>query len=307
MARAPTTPPERVEATRGEKIMFPADGITKAQLVTYYDRVAEAALDHMRDRPISLKRFPDGIEEEGFFQKRVEDHYPGWIGRVTVRTADGRMTQPVIENSQTLAYLADQGTIEFHGSLARVRDIEKPDRLILDLDPPGGTGAGDRAKWSPLLVETALEARALFRDLGAEAFVMSSGSRGLHVMLPLDARTGFEAVAEFARDLAGRLAEAAPKDRTVEQRKAARGERLFIDWLRNHYGQTSILPYSLRALPGAPVATPLEWDELRRDYDPQRIRLTTLFRRLGQRRDPWRNAARTPANAERLAAALRAL
>lgn len=295
--------PERIEPSHPDKAIFPEDGIDKAALVDYYSRVGDRLLAHFAGRPLSLKRAPDGIGGESFFQKRVADHFPDWLPRVEVPIEGGSMAQPVVRRAQDLAWLADQGAVEFHGALSPAEAPDRPDRLILDFDPPSKADdeAGRRA-WAVALVDAARRARDLLHRLDAPAFVMSSGSRGLHVLTPLDGTCDFEASRALARALAERLAADDPARLTTAQRKADRGARLFVDWLRNGYGQTTVLPYSLRALPGAPVAAPLDWDELSDDFDPQRITRASLFRRLGQRADPWANLYKDNGKRRRLSA-----
>jgi len=296
-------PPEAIEPSNPDKLFFPAAGIDKAAVVDYYARVGKELLAHYASRPLSLKRAPDGVDGAVFFQKRVADHYPDWLDRVAVPIEGGAMVQPTADRWQALAWLADQGAVEFHGALSRADALDAPDRLILDFDPPSdATDADDRRRWMAAIVSAARAARDLLAQLDAPAYVMTTGSRGLHLLVPLDGRSDFETSRALASALAERLTADDPDRLTVAQRKADRGARVFVDWLRNAYGQTTILPYSLRAVPGAPVAAPLDWDELSTSMDPQRVTLGSLFRRLGQREDPWADLYGAHAKRRRLSA-----
>jgi len=290
-----------IEISNPDKVLFPGAGITKADMAGYYRDVAETMLPHARGRALTLHRFPDGIRKQGFIQQKRSDHFPDWVDGVTVARAGkkgGRIEHAVCNNQATLVYLADQGVVTFHGWLSRVDKIGNPDKLIFDLDPPHGDDFG-------AVVKGARRVRHLMEALGMTPYVMTTGSKGLHVVAPLDARTGFDEVRDLARAMARYLAERYPDELTVEQRKNKRRGRLYLDTLRNSWGQTTVLPYSLRAKPGAPAATPLEWDELaRRNIGPQHYALRNMQRRLGQRGDPWADIQRHKKSVE---AARRAL
>ncbi len=272
----------RLSLKRLDKVLFPArDGapaITKGEVVDYYARIAETALPHLRGRPMSLQRCPDGIDD-CFFQKQVPDHVPDWVARARLPAEQGEVDYLQLEEAAALVYMANQGAVALHAGLSRVDRPQRPDRLIFDLDPPGEDF--DTVRWAAGALRVALEERDL------PSFVMTTGSRGLHVVVPLDRSAGFDTARAFARGLAEELAEAHPERLTVEQRKDKRGRRLFLDVLRNAYGQTTIAPYSLRTKPGAPVATPLDWDELTAELRPDGWRLANIFRRLAQKPDPW--------------------
>jgi len=284
-------------ASRRDKILFPGDGLTKGDLIDYYARIAPHMLPHLRDRPLTLRRFPDGIGETGFFQKAAGEHYPDWIPRATVAKAGGTVTHPLCADRDDLRYLADQAAIELHVWLARLDRPHHPDRLVFDLDPPGDDFAP--------VVHAARALRSHLDDLGLAAFVMTTGSRGLHVTLPLDRGADCDRVRAFAHGLAARMADESPDAFTVAQRKAERGDRVYLDVMRNAYAQTGVAPYSVRAKPGAPVATPLAWRELDDPrLHPRRYHLRNIFRRLGQRDCPWRDIDR---HAQSLDAAMRGL
>lgn len=273
--------PHVAEVSNPDKVFYPEAGITKGEVVDYCRRITEVALPHLAGRPLALQRVPDGIGEDGFLQQARSEHVADFVGGIEAeRVGGGVIDHVVVENAAALTYLADQGVVTFHGWLAPQDHLVRPDRMIFDLDPPDGgfDAVRQAARW----------VAALLRELGFTPYVMTTGSRGLHVVAPLDGPAGFDAVRTFARDAADLLVRRHPDALTTEQRKDARDGRLYLDVMRNAYGQTAVMPYSLRAKPGAPVATPLDRDELGHgDFDAQRHTLRNLFRRLGQKDDPW--------------------
>lgn len=263
-----------------DKVLFPKTDLTKGDLVDYYQRIANVALIYYHERPLTMQRFPDGIEQEGFFQKEVPDYFPEWISRVELKKENGTVKYVIAQNAATLVYLANQGCITPHLSLSRQDKPNHPDRLIFDLDP-----SDDDFK---KVQRAASKLKDLLDALELGSFVQTTGSRGLHVVLPLDRTADFDAAREFAHAFAECLAQNYPEELTVEQRKSKRGDRVFLDYLRNAYGQTAVAPYAVRALEGAPVATPLNWDEVSAaDLSPQKYTIKNIFRRLAQTEDPW--------------------
>jgi bifunctional non-homologous end joining protein LigD len=243
-----------VGISRPDKQLFP--GITKADLAGYYEAVAELMLPYLVDRPIAMERYPDGIEGQRLLQKNVPDYFPDWIETVRVPKEDGEVRHVVCHKPATLVYLAGQACITPHVFLSRTDRLHHPDQLVFDLDPPDADSF-DAARRGALALRSLLE-----DELGLVTFVKSSGGKGLHVHVPLDRRLDFDQVRATARQVAGLLIERQPEEFTMEQRKAARGGRVFIDVLRNAYAQTAVAPYAVRARPGAPVAKPLAWDEV---------------------------------------------
>jgi bifunctional non-homologous end joining protein LigD len=294
-----------VDLSNTDKPMFHDAGISKGELIRYYRTIAPLILPHLRDRPLTLHRFPDGIDEDGFYQQDMPDYFPGWIGtRRAARAGDGDrdpMQHILCNNQASLVYLANQAAITLHGWLARAPRLRSPDRLIFDLDPPDGDFAAVRqaARWVVQLMQA----------IGLAPFVMTTGSRGLHVAAPLRTELDFDEVREFAQAMAAHLAEQHPDALTVAQRKYKRRGRIYLDVMRNAYGQTSVMPYAVRALPGAPVATPLSLDELDdSELGPRRWHLKNILRRTGQKDDPWREIrrhARSPRKARRALQRLR--
>ncbi|EPX76681.1 non-homologous end-joining DNA ligase [Salipiger mucosus] len=283
-----------IEVSHPDKVLFPDDGITKLDLAQYCARIAETALPHYRDRPLTMQRFPDGIGEDGFFQKNVPDHFPDWIKRVELPKEGGTVTHVLANEAATLVYLADQGCITPHLALSRADRPGYPDRMVFDLDPSDDDFG--KVQEVARAVKAALDARDL------PSFVATTGSRGFHIVLSLDASAEIDALRPFARGLAAEVAEAHPKLATVEQRKAQRGDRVLADTFRTAYAQTAVAPYAVRARPGAPVATPLRWDEaFGSDMAPDRYTVATIFRRLAQVEDPWAGIDAEPLEAARLA------
>ena len=289
----------QIELSNTGKVLFPQAGLTKGELIGYYRRIAPIMLPHIAGRPLSFERFPDSIDTNGFMQKNASDYFPGWIRRARVAKENGEVEHVVAEDAATLVYLANQACVTLHMGLARIERIHHPDRLVIDLDPSDE----DFAK----VKRAAQVARRLLEETGLVPFLQTTGSRGLHVWVPLEPEATFDQVRAFAAGLADRLVAHSPAELTTEQRKAKRGPRVFVDVARNAYGQTAVAPYSVRARAKAPVATPLDWAELDDPgLGPGRYTITNLFRRLGQKPDPWaeigRHARPLAAARERLAA-----
>jgi bifunctional non-homologous end joining protein LigD len=275
---------DRVPLTHPDKVLFPDDGITKAELVEHYLAVAPLMLPLVSGRPVTMQRFPDGIGRGGFLQKQVGKHFPDWIERVTApnrrtrqATTREQVTYMVCRTADDLAYLANQGCITPHVWLSRTPDIERPDQMVFDLDPASTDLRVMRS------AATAL--RGLLDELGLPSFLKSSGSRGLHVVVPLVTTVDTDMVNAFSLAVAEVLAARHPEDFTVEGRIAKRQGRLYLDTGRNGYAQTMAAPYAVRALPGAPVSVPLDWSELE-EFDPRGHTLRTIADRL-DRPDPW--------------------
>ncbi|MCX4445329.1 non-homologous end-joining DNA ligase [Streptomyces sp. NPDC087866] len=271
------------EISRPDKVLFPDDGITKAELAAYYRTVAGRMLPHLRDRPLMLQRFPDGIGGHGFMQKDVPHYFPDWVHRVELPKEGGTVTYPIADDTATLVYLAGQACITPHRFLSRADRPHHPDRLVFDLDPPGDDFAPVR--------EAALGLHGLLEELELPSLVMTTGSRGLHVVVALDRRDDFDDVRAFARAVADALVARQPERFTTEARKKARGDRLYLDVQRNAYAQTAVAPYAVRARPGAPVAAPLAWEDVDDPaLDARRWSLRDADALL--ERDPWHDPPR---------------
>ncbi|OQR62742.1 ATP-dependent DNA ligase [Streptomyces maremycinicus] len=248
-----------IEVHRPDKVLFPggedAKQYTKGDLVAYYRSVAAYMVPQLRGRPLMLERHPDGIEGPRFMQKNTPEHYPEWITRAEVAKEDGTVRHTVCDDSATLAYLADQACLTPHRWLSRVGRVDRPDLMVFDLDPADG---------SPFAAvrEAAERLGELLDQLRLPSALMTTGSRGLHVVVPVDGRDDFDAVRGFARDAAELLVAEHPDRLTTAARKKDRGDRLYLDVQRNGYAQTAVAPFAVRALPGAPVAMPVSWEQL---------------------------------------------
>ncbi|WP_346776811.1 non-homologous end-joining DNA ligase [Streptomyces sp. HNM0574] len=272
-----------VEITRPEKVLFPDDGITKDDMAGYYRSVARRAVPHLRGRPLMMERHPDGIGGEPLMQKNAPGYFPDWVRTAELPKEGGTVRHVLCDTADTLVYLAGQACVTPHRWLARAARPHHPDLLVVDLDPSGGADFEDvrfaARRVGELLTEVRLPSR-----------LMTTGSRGLHVLAPLDGKADFDTVREFARGLSGVLTRRHPDRLTEEPRKANRGDRVYLDIQRNAYAQTAVAPYALRARAGAPVAAPITWDELDDpELTPRRWTLRTLGERL-RARDPWADA-----------------
>jgi bifunctional non-homologous end joining protein LigD len=258
--------------------------VTKAKLAAYYERVAPAMLAHIAGRPLNLERYPDGIEGERIMQQRAGRYFPEWIARVAVPSAKGKVEHVVARNAATLAYLAGQACITLHPWLSRSDRLDRPDRLVFDLDPSGQ--GPDEIRHAARVIGR------LLGELELAPAVMTSGSRGYHVVVVLQRRSGFDDVRAFARGVAELAIAREPRLFTLEQRRAKRDGRLLIDVQRNAYAHTSVAPFAVRARAGAPVATPLHWAELDDGATrPDRWTVDSVPDRLEREGDPWKDLA----------------
>lgn len=288
-----------VALTNTDRVMFPDAGITKGDVLAYYRDIAPCMLPELRDRALTLERFTKGVDAGGFFQKHAQKHYPAWIRRVELG-GKTRVTYPICDSAAALVYFANQGGIAMHVWTSRAATPHHPDLLVFDLDPPDGRFD---------LVRTAARMlRELFAPLDLPAFVKTTGSKGVHVVAPLDGRATFGEVAALGDRIAALLCRRAPDLFTQEFYKKDRKGRLYLDTMRNAPGATIIAPYSLRGRPGAPLSAPITWDEL--DDDALRadgVTLRTIRARLDTIGDPWRELRARVGSIAAAAAALDAL
>jgi bifunctional non-homologous end joining protein LigD len=285
-----------VELSHPDKVLFPGAGVTKAGLADYYQRVAGLLLAHIRERPLSLQVFPGGVGRPGHFMKQAPDYFPRWVKRVTLPKKGGSVTHVVANDADTLRLLAHHNAVALHAPTARRDRLDRPDRLIVDMDPP------DDRRWPDVVAGARLVA-GVMREIGLEPFAMATGSRGLHVVAPLRRESPYPDVFALSKAIAAVAVAAAPDRLTTEFMKAERDERVFVDVLRNRWAQTAVAPYSPRAKPDAPVAVPLEWDDVEA-AGPHPFTILTL---PPDRRDPWADiaaASASPRSAARRAAKL---
>ena len=268
------------------KQLFTSPAISKLTLARHYARVSEAMLPHVRDRPLALEAFPQGIAGQGFFMKSVPAHFPDWITTTEVPKRGGSLIQVLANDPATLVYLAGQNVVTPHVWLARTIDLRRPDRLIIDLDPsPGVSFADVRA--------AARDAGERLRAAGLATFAMVTGSRGVHVVSPLRPEAEFATVHRLARALAEAMVSDAPNRLTLEWHRSERGRRIYLDVNRIAYAQHVVAPYGVRARSRAPVAMPIAWEELSDPrLRPDRWTVRTVAGRLESDGDAWARIAR---------------
>jgi bifunctional non-homologous end joining protein LigD len=264
-----------IELSRLDKPLWP-EGITKGDLVDYYQEIAPKMIPLVRERLMTLERFPDGIESTRFYSKQAPKYFPSWIARKSVPKSGGKVNHVVCNEAATLVYLANQACITLHTGLSRIDRVEYPDQMIFDLDPSGDF---------EIVRTTAVELRELLDDLGLVAFVKTSGSKGLHVTVPLDRKAHFRDVRSFTNVVAAALVERRPDELTLEIRKEKRAGRLLLDVGRNAFGAHAVAPYTVRARPGGPVAATLDWSEINDpDFHPQQFSMADAVKRS----EPWK-------------------
>jgi bifunctional non-homologous end joining protein LigD len=276
-----------VKLSHPDKLLFPDDGITKADLAAYYAGVADAMLPHLRDRPMNLWRWNTGIGGKLVVQQDIPKGAPDWVARAeTPRRKGGSIEHVLCQDADTLRWLANQNCITPHVWTARRDRLDRPDRLVFDLDPPEGTDFA-------VVREAAKASGEALRAMGLEPFAMVTGSKGIHVVTPIKRTRETIWVRERAAEIGAEIAAASPDTLTTEWRKDKREGRILVDTARNTYGQTVVAPYAVRALPGAPVATPLAWEELSDGgLRAQSWSVRTLGERLESRGDPWAGISR---------------
>jgi len=276
----------QVPFSHPDKALFTDPEITKRALAEHYENVAEAMLPHLRDRPLALQAFPNGIGQKGFFMKSVPRYFPDWIETVTVPKKGGTLTQVVAGDAATLVYLAGQNVVTPHIWLSRADEPRQPDRLIIDFDPSPGVGFAD-------VRAAARDAGERLRDAGLATFAMVTGSRGIHVVSPLRRGPGFGAVHKFARAMAEAMVADNPDRLTLEWHRDERGARIYVDVNRINYAQHAVAPYGVRPRPGGPVAMPIAWDELSdAKLAPDKWTVATAADRLRSEGDPWKGITR---------------
>jgi bifunctional non-homologous end joining protein LigD len=293
-----------IEVSNADRVVFPEIGRTKGDVVAYYDRIAARALPHLLGRPLSIRRYPKGLAGPGFFQKNVPDHYPASIERHAVQRSreaskkhkDQREVTiyPIVHETEHLAYLANQGAIELHVPTTRVPHLHRPDRLVVDLDPPPGALS--------LVRRAAQMVRAALEEWGLHTVPVATGSKGYHLVAAIRPSIDGDTLALTMQKLAALLSSKHPDELTTVFRVANRGDRVFVDWLRNTPLATVIAPWSLRAKPRATVAVPIAWDELE-TIAPDAFGIGDVARLL-DRPDPLANAH--PVDAEAFVARVEA-
>jgi bifunctional non-homologous end joining protein LigD len=272
-----------IRLTSPEKVLYPNQGITKRELAEYLVAVADRMLPHVAGRPLTLVRCPQGHAHQCFYQRHYANGMPEGIKPVLVPERKNRARAPylMVENATGLAALAQFGVLEIHVWGALASDVERPDRLVFDLDPAEGLDFA-------AVRDAALEVRHVLCAAALESFVLLTGGKGLHVVVPLTAERDWSDVKRFARGVATAMANEAPQRFIAKASKASRSGRIYIDWLRNDRSATAIAPFSTRARENCPVAVPIAWDELTRIESGNQYSITSIRRRLSSlKRDPW--------------------
>jgi bifunctional non-homologous end joining protein LigD len=273
---------EKVEISHPEKIMIPDLNVTKQEIAEYYAFIAENMLPYIKNRALSLKQYPAGISREGFFHKHAAEFYPEYIKRFTFPTpVHGNIEMVGVDSARGLVYLAGQNTIELHMALATMRTVNKPDQIIFDLDPSDNDFS--KVRTVALIIKEILDQHKL------KSLLKTTGSRGLHIHIPLKPKLEYDEVKPITKQLAAYVQEQCPEIATIEHRKAKRGTRVFIDYLRNDYTATAVAPYSLRANKWGGIATPISWDELKNNNDltPYKYNIRNIEQRIKTTKNPW--------------------
>jgi bifunctional non-homologous end joining protein LigD len=288
----------KVTLTHLDKVFWPKEGFTKGDVIRYYDRVADVILPYLRNRPMVLNWHPNGIKGASFFQKNVDPrHLPPFVETIAIRAkSTGRNVHYVVcNNKATLLFLANLGCIELHPWLSRTGRLNKPDYLVIDLDPHGNP--------FDQVITVARATQKLIASAGGRSLIKTSGKTGLHIYVPMRGDHDFAEVRSVAKLICRILNRRLPRLTSFAHR-AGRG-KIYLDYARNGIGQTIAAPYSLRAYPRATISTPLEWSELTKSVRPQRYTLRTIFRRLNGKEDVWRSALRQSTSLTKLERNLR--
>src|SRR6185503_7489082 len=279
--RAEETAVAGVRLTHPDRVFWPEVGVTKLELARFYEQIADWMLPLVEGRPLSLLRAPEGHTGERFFHKHVDKVWPPALGRVKVREGGKEVTYVMVTDAAGLVALAQMGVLEIHPWGARHDRIEQPDYMTFDLDP------GPDVEWRRL-VEAAAHTRVLLHEIGLTSFVKTTGGKGFHVVVPIVPRLEWDDVKAFTENVAKVLARRDPQLFTASMSKAARPGKVYVDYVRNARSQTAVAAYSTRARPGAPVSTPLRWDELLAEESADRWNVRTLPRRLAvAKTNPW--------------------
>ena len=266
--------------THPEKILFPDDGITKGEVAAYYEAIAPLMLPHIRARPITMERFPAGIGQKGFMHKDVSKGFPPWLERVEVPKKDGVVHHAIVTDTRSLMWIVNQNTITPHVWTSRAPNLYYPDVCVFDLDP----SVDD----PEMLRDAALAVRDLLAELGLPSWVKTSGSKGFHILVPVDGKAHMGQVAGFAHAVGTLLIKRDPKRLTQEFAKADRGKRIYVDTGRNGYSATFAAAYAVRPTAGAPISAPCTWEEVESgEVAPRTFTLRTMADRVSAAGDVW--------------------
>jgi bifunctional non-homologous end joining protein LigD len=272
--------------THPDKVLFPDQGITKRELAAYYEAIAPLMLPHIRGRPITMERYHRGIGAHGFFQKDVSKGFPEWLKRVEVPKHGGVVHHPIAMDVRSLVWMANQNSITPHVWTSRAPNLYKPDLCVFDLDPAN-------EDQPDVLRAAAIALRDLLAELGLPSWVKTSGSKGVHVVVPLDRKAGFGEVAHFAHLVGRVLVQRDPEHLTQEFSKVDRAGRILVDTGRNGYSATFAAVYAVRPRPGAPVSAPCSWQEVEHgEVGPGTFTLRAMAQRIASVGDLWSDVLR---------------
>lgn len=268
---------KKSEITNLEKVFWPKEKYTKGDLIEYYESIAPYILPYLKNRPVMLHRFPEGITGEGFYQKNIDPHHPSWIKTCRIEHTDKPLDYLIINNLRSLLYAINLGTIDIHPLLSSIKHLEKPDFCVIDLDPHGV----DFSK----LIETAQVLHEILETAHIPHFCKTSGKHGLHICIPLHGKYTFEQSRQFAEIIGSLVHEKLPKITSLERNPKKRPKKVYIDCLQNRFGQSIACPYTVRPFPFAPVSTPLSWDEVNGYLDIDSFNIKTVPERLKKKGD----------------------
>lgn len=274
-----------VEVSNPRKIWFPGSGIRKIDIIEYYEFIAPYILPHLQGRPITMHRFPEGINESNFWQKSAPKYFPDYIERVEVDEDEGTKIYSLINNPESLIYIANTASIPLHTWQSRTTKLEYPDQIIWDLDPSDDDF--DKVRLGAKLMKAVLE------ELGLQPFLKTTGSKGLHLQVSIKPQYDFDIVKQFSKSVAEFASKEIPQLFTTEIRKNKRGNRVFVDYLRNQYGHTAVSLYSVRPIEGAPVAAPIYWEEID-ELNPQSFNIKNIEKRISAEGDIWKDFYKKP-------------
>jgi len=267
--------------THPEKVLFPDEGITKGEMASYYEAIAPLMIPHIIGRPVTMERYPSGIGAKGFMHKNVSKGFPEWLERVEAPKKDGTVHYPVVRDTRSLLWIANQNCITPHVWTSRAPNLYHPDVCVFDLDP-------SKDDDPEVLRSTALGVRQLLAEIELTSWVKTSGSKGFHIVVPLDAKARFGEVSRFAHAVARVLIARHPDTLTQEFAKKDRGDRILLDVGRNGYSATFAAPYAVRPKPGAPVSAPCSWEEIEQGrVGPRSFMLRTMAERVAKVGDVW--------------------
>lgn len=282
-----------ISVSNTDKIWFPRSKITKGNIIAYYSQMAKYQLPLIKNHLLTMQRYPDGIKGEAFYQKNANEYFPSWIKTHPVEKSEGGKVNYVIAiNEQTIVYLVNQATLTLHYWLSKYTKLHSPDRIIFDLDP--SVNNFTRIKAAAFLIKKICD------ELSLPTYAMTTGSRGIHIYIPLKSGHTFEEVDIVASYIARQMIMMKPKEFTLEVRKNKRGNKIFIDTLRNRYNATAVVPYSVRAYENAPVAMPLWWDEIDKKLTAQTYTIENAYEHLKKVGNPWKTMSTKAVSLKRL-------